>query len=75
MISVCLMIGLKETNVLGMKGPRRMTVVIPGMNKDGERIPIRPRSVSKMLKQSELRWVSVCVLVIYCPLLSSSSIA
>ncbi|MCJ8729353.1 hypothetical protein PDJAM_G00105330 [Pangasius djambal] len=33
-----------ETNVLGMKGPRRMTVVIPGMDKDGERVPIRPRS-------------------------------
>ncbi|XP_053354965.1 tubby-related protein 1-like isoform X2 [Clarias gariepinus] len=33
-----------ETNVLGMKGPRRMTVIIPGMDKDGERVPIRPRS-------------------------------
>ncbi|XP_016312575.1 LOW QUALITY PROTEIN: tubby-related protein 1-like [Sinocyclocheilus anshuiensis] len=33
-----------ETNVLGMKGPRRMIVIIPGMTKDGERVPIRPRS-------------------------------
>ncbi|XP_058259561.1 tubby-related protein 1-like isoform X2 [Hemibagrus wyckioides] len=33
-----------ETNVLGMKGPRRMTVIIPGMDKDGERVPIRPRN-------------------------------
>uniref|UniRef100_A0AAY5L2B7 TUB like protein 1b n=2 Tax=Esox lucius TaxID=8010 RepID=A0AAY5L2B7_ESOLU len=33
-----------ETNVLGMKGPRRLTVIIPGMNKDSERVPIRPRS-------------------------------
>ncbi|XP_051986863.1 tubby-related protein 1-like [Xyrauchen texanus] len=33
-----------ETNVLGMKGPRRMIIVIPGMNKDGERVPIQPRS-------------------------------
>ncbi|KAI1890611.1 hypothetical protein AGOR_G00155450 [Albula goreensis] len=33
-----------ETNVLGMKGPRRMTVIIPGMNEDSERVPIRPRS-------------------------------
>ncbi|KAF4078980.1 hypothetical protein AMELA_G00187970 [Ameiurus melas] len=33
-----------ETNVLGMKGPRRMTVIIPGMDKDGERVPFRPRS-------------------------------
>ncbi|XP_036425503.1 tubby-related protein 1-like [Colossoma macropomum] len=33
-----------ETNVLGMKGPRRMTVVIPGMSKEGDRVPLRPRS-------------------------------
>ncbi|KAK1152631.1 tubby-related protein 1-like isoform X1 [Acipenser oxyrinchus oxyrinchus] len=33
-----------ETNVLGFKGPRRMTVIIPGMNEDSERVPIRPRS-------------------------------
>ncbi|KAM4613917.1 tubby-related protein 3-like [Polymixia lowei] len=33
-----------ETNVLGMKGPRRMTVIIPGMNKDSERVAVRPRS-------------------------------
>ncbi|XP_063072334.1 tubby-related protein 1-like [Engraulis encrasicolus] len=32
-----------ETNVLGMKGPRRMTVIIPGMDKEGDRVPIRPR--------------------------------
>ncbi|CDQ59572.1 unnamed protein product [Oncorhynchus mykiss] len=33
-----------ETNVLGIKGPRRLTVIIPGMGKDSERVPIRPRS-------------------------------
>ncbi|XP_070705408.1 tubby-related protein 1 [Pempheris klunzingeri] len=33
-----------ETNVLGMKGPRRMTIVIPGMNKDNDRVPLRPRN-------------------------------
>ncbi|XP_043932081.1 tubby-related protein 1 [Protopterus annectens] len=33
-----------ETNVLGFKGPRKMTVIIPGMNSDSERVPIRPRS-------------------------------
>ncbi|XP_031592512.2 tubby-related protein 1-like [Oreochromis aureus] len=33
-----------ETNVLGIKGPRRMTVIIPGMNKDNERVPLRPRN-------------------------------
>ncbi|XP_005802269.3 tubby-related protein 1 [Xiphophorus maculatus] len=33
-----------ETNVLGMKGPRRMTVIVPGMSKDNERVPLRPRN-------------------------------
>uniref|UniRef100_A0A671YSY8 TUB like protein 1b n=2 Tax=Sparus aurata TaxID=8175 RepID=A0A671YSY8_SPAAU len=33
-----------ETNVLGMKGPRRMTVIIPGMSKDNERVPFRPKN-------------------------------
>ncbi|XP_050393902.1 tubby-related protein 3 isoform X2 [Patella vulgata] len=32
-----------ETNVLGFKGPRKMTVVIPGMNLDHERVEIKPR--------------------------------
>ncbi|KAK1338493.1 hypothetical protein QTO34_001610 [Cnephaeus nilssonii] len=31
-----------ETNVLGFRGPRRMTVIIPGMNSDNERVPIGP---------------------------------
>ncbi|XP_012678985.2 tubby-related protein 3 isoform X2 [Clupea harengus] len=33
-----------ETNVLGFKGPRKMTVIIPGMNMNYERIPVRPTS-------------------------------
>ncbi|CAK6967210.1 tubby-related protein 1-like [Scomber scombrus] len=33
-----------ETNVLGMKGPRRMSVIIPGMDKDNDRVPLRPRN-------------------------------
>lgn len=33
-----------ETNVLGIKGPRRMTVIVPGMSKDNERVPLRPRN-------------------------------
>ncbi|KAL3882711.1 hypothetical protein ACJMK2_029024 [Sinanodonta woodiana] len=32
-----------ETNVLGFKGPRKMTVIIPGMNLDHERVDIKPR--------------------------------
>ncbi|XP_006763592.1 PREDICTED: tubby-related protein 3 isoform X1 [Myotis davidii] len=33
-----------ETNVFGFKGPRKMSVIIPGMNMNHERIPFRPRS-------------------------------
>lgn len=32
--------------MLGFKGPRKMTVVIPGMDEDNERVAIRARSVS-----------------------------
>lgn len=32
-----------ETNVLGFKGPRKMTAIIPAMNLDHQRIPIYPR--------------------------------
>nr|XP_032805310.1 tubby protein-like isoform X1 [Petromyzon marinus] len=32
-----------ETNVLGFKGPRRMAVVIPGMDAEQQRVAIRPR--------------------------------
>uniref|UniRef100_A0A8D0HJB7 Tubby-like protein n=1 Tax=Sphenodon punctatus TaxID=8508 RepID=A0A8D0HJB7_SPHPU len=33
-----------ETNVLGFKGPRKMSVIIPGMNMNHKRIPIRPQN-------------------------------
>uniref|UniRef100_A0A5F9D6E1 Tubby-like protein n=1 Tax=Oryctolagus cuniculus TaxID=9986 RepID=A0A5F9D6E1_RABIT len=42
-----------ETNVLGFRGPRRMTVIIPGMSADNERVPIRPRNASDGLL---VRW-------------------
>ncbi|KAM6215697.1 tubby-related protein 3 [Rhynchocyon petersi] len=32
-----------ETNVLGFKGPRKMSVIIPGMNMNHERVPFQPR--------------------------------
>ncbi|XP_072915466.1 tubby-related protein 3 isoform X7 [Hemitrygon akajei] len=38
-----------ETNVLGFKGPRKMTVVIPGMNVNHERVPIKPRNEHESL--------------------------
>lgn len=44
----------QETNVLGMKGPRRMTVIIPGMNKDNDRVPLRPRNVSTLFQSLAL---------------------
>lgn len=44
-----------ETNVLGFKGPRKMTVLIPGMDEECERVPIRPRNDNDGLLQ---RWQS-----------------
>ncbi|KAK7480689.1 hypothetical protein BaRGS_00028057, partial [Batillaria attramentaria] len=32
-----------ETNVLGFKGPRKMTIIIPGMTSDHKRVDIKPR--------------------------------
>lgn len=51
---------LQETNVLGFKGPRKMTVIIPGMNSDNERVPIRPRNVSQGPDWKELLGNRVC---------------
>uniref|UniRef100_A0A8D0HCX5 TUB bipartite transcription factor n=1 Tax=Sphenodon punctatus TaxID=8508 RepID=A0A8D0HCX5_SPHPU len=42
-----------ETNVLGFKGPRKMSVIIPGMNMDHERVSIRPRNTC--LKMAEVK--------------------
>ncbi|KAK2884906.1 tubby protein homolog [Channa argus] len=33
-----------ETNVLGFRGPRKMTVIIPGMLENDERVSIRPKN-------------------------------
>ncbi|XP_040580920.1 protein king tubby 1 isoform X2 [Lepeophtheirus salmonis] len=35
---------LYDTNVLGFKGPRRMTVILPGMNAEGNRIEFKALS-------------------------------
>ena len=42
-----------ETNVLGFKGPRKMTVVIPAMTHEHKRIPVKPRGESETLLE---RW-------------------
>uniref|UniRef100_A0A3B5B848 Tubby protein-like n=1 Tax=Stegastes partitus TaxID=144197 RepID=A0A3B5B848_9TELE len=34
----------QETNVLGFKGPRKMTVIIPGMLENDERVDIHPKN-------------------------------
>uniref|UniRef100_A0A8C5QZ42 Tubby-like protein n=1 Tax=Leptobrachium leishanense TaxID=445787 RepID=A0A8C5QZ42_9ANUR len=44
LVSICY-----GTNVLGFKGPRKMTIIIPGMNMDGERVAIRPRNEHETL--------------------------
>ncbi|NXW60127.1 TULP3 protein, partial [Eurystomus gularis] len=38
-----------ETNVLGFKGPRKMSVIIPGMNMNHKRIPVCPRNEHESL--------------------------
>ncbi|XP_066912168.1 tubby protein-like isoform X1 [Clytia hemisphaerica] len=38
-----------DTNVLGFKGPRKMTVVIPGMGLDHQRVPIQPQNENECL--------------------------
>jgi len=38
-----------ETNVLGFKGPRKMTVAIPGMDLDGERVECQPHNDKETL--------------------------
>ncbi|XP_027621908.1 tubby protein homolog isoform X3 [Tupaia chinensis] len=38
-----------ETNVLGFKGPRKMSVIVPGMNMVHERVSIRPRNEHEAL--------------------------
>ncbi|XP_054876359.1 tubby-related protein 3 isoform X3 [Poeciliopsis prolifica] len=44
-----------DTNLLGFKGPRKMTVVLPGMNMNHERIPVRPQNEQESLVN---RWQS-----------------
>ncbi|KAL8176814.1 UNVERIFIED_CONTAM: hypothetical protein K2H54_038951 [Gekko kuhli] len=38
-----------ETNVLGFRGPRKMTVILPGMTSENERICIRPKNEHETL--------------------------
>ncbi|XP_041969795.1 protein king tubby isoform X2 [Aricia agestis] len=44
-----------DTNVLGFKGPRKMTVILPGMTPDRQRVVIAPQDESETLLE---RWRS-----------------
>ncbi|XP_060806367.1 protein king tubby isoform X2 [Amyelois transitella] len=46
---------LYDTNVLGFKGPRKMTVILPGMTPDRQRVAIAPQDDSETLLE---RWKS-----------------
>lgn len=46
---------LYETNVLGFKGPRKMTTIIPALNYDHQCIPVQPTHDSETLLE---RWKS-----------------
>ncbi|MCL4147526.1 UNVERIFIED_CONTAM: hypothetical protein GTU68_046538 [Idotea baltica] len=46
---------LYETNLLGFKGPRKMTILLPGMTADHVRVPFKPESEHDSLIE---RWKS-----------------
>ena len=48
-----------DTNVLGFKGPRRMTVIIPGMSSDARRIDFKVTS----LQWREKKFFFIIVLI------------
>jgi len=67
-MSLCLCGWRQETNILGFKGPRKMSVIIPGMNLEHERVELRPRTVSYLST-----FASLCIQsVISLPLLVSA---
>lgn len=41
---------MQETNVLGFRGPRKMTVVLPGMTEDHQRADFKPASVRPIMR-------------------------
>lgn len=47
--------------MLGFKGPRKMTVIIPGMLENDERVSIHPKHVGLPL----LPWISVAGGLVY----------
>ena len=49
----------QDTNVLGFKGPRKMTIVIPGMGPDHKRIPVKPKTVGFLSRLMYVHTVTV----------------
>lgn len=46
---------LYDTNVLGFKGPRKMTVIVPGMNESCERVDIGTRESDSLVDRAKHR--------------------
>lgn len=65
-LSLILLITGQETNVLGFKGPRKMTVIIPGMNMNFERVPVRPQNVSVTILKCSSTELKDTVLTLFC---------
>eukprot|EP01137_Pigoraptor_chileana_P001839 Opistho-2@2137 len=53
------------TNVMGLKGPRKMTVIIPGMKSDGRRVSIRPTSESEGMLEKAKRHQLKDILILH----------
>lgn len=47
----------QETNVLGFKGPRKMTVILPGMTQDHKRVEISPQDHHEGLLGEYIKFV------------------
>ena len=43
-----LIFSLQDTNILGFKGPRKMSVLMPGMSLDHQRVKIKPKNVTNL---------------------------
>lgn len=50
-VAVCTFTPSQDTNVLGFKGPRKMTVIIPALSNEKERVAVKPKKVSRMLSE------------------------
>lgn len=56
-----------DTNVLGFKGPRKMTVIIPGMTPDQKRVQICPRDESEtLLGNYQIFFIACLSNVLFC---------